>query len=173
MSCKVKSAKKRISNFSNLEKLKLVEIIEREKNIIKNKKTDNISIKDKENCWIDVTREFNSNCISEHRDVNSLKNCWDNLKKKTRKHYAEIRSEIFKTGGGKANITADDPIAERVKTIIQPSVEGLQNRFDSDYIPGIDNSQCSNDEIILENEDFGPIEVCKFEYNFHILYFDI
>ncbi|XP_039315365.1 uncharacterized protein LOC113005184 [Solenopsis invicta] len=92
--------------------------------------------KDKENCWINITREFNSNCISEHRDVNSLKNCWDNLKKKTRKHYAEIRSEIFKTGGGKANITADDPIAERVKTIIQPSVEGLQNRFDSDYIPG-------------------------------------
>lgn len=95
---KVKSVKKRISNFSNLEKLKLVELIEQERNIIENKKTDNISIKDKENCWMNITREFNSDCISEHRDMNCLKNCWDNLKKKTRKHYAEIRSELFKTG---------------------------------------------------------------------------
>lgn len=31
----------------------------------------------------------------------------------------------------------EDPIAEMVKNIIQPSVEGLQNRFDSDYMPGI------------------------------------
>jgi len=36
-------------------------------------------------------------------------------------------------GGGKINII-DDPIAERVKSIIQPSVEGLQNKFDSDHM---------------------------------------
>lgn len=39
-------------------------------------------------------------------------------------------------GGGKVNVI-DDPIAERVKNIIQPSVEGLQNEFDSDVMPGM------------------------------------
>lgn len=34
-------------------------------------------------------------------------------------------------------IIDDDPIAERVKSIIQPSVEGLENKFDSDNIAGM------------------------------------
>lgn len=74
--------KKKSPNFSNIEKIKLIELIERNKNIVENKKTDNISTKDKEKCWMKITKEFNSNCISVHRDVGSLKNCWDNLKKK-------------------------------------------------------------------------------------------
>lgn len=32
---------------------------------------------------------------------------------------------------------SDDPIAERVKSIIQPSIEGLTNNFDSDNITGM------------------------------------
>lgn len=95
---KVQSAhKKRLPNFSSAEKMKLIELIERKKKIIENKKTDNVSAKDKENCWINIMKEFNSSSTSGHRDVGCLKNCWDNLKKKTRKHYAEIRSELFKT----------------------------------------------------------------------------
>ncbi|XP_050461350.1 uncharacterized protein LOC126856665 isoform X2 [Cataglyphis hispanica] len=89
-----------------------------------------------------------------------LKNCWDNLKKKTRKHYAEIRSELFKTGGGQMNIIRDDPIAEMVKNIIQPSVEGLQNRFDSDYMPDTDDLQYSKE---LENEDCYQVEMLEEE----------
>lgn len=90
--------KRRQQNFSNLEKIKLIELIEREKNIIENKKTDNVSLKDKDTCWKNITNEFNSNSISGHRDITSLKNCWDNLKKKTRKYYVEVRNEVFKTG---------------------------------------------------------------------------
>lgn len=78
--------------------MKLIELIEREKNIIENKKTDYVSLKDKDACWKTIVQEFNSESISGHRDVACLKNCWDNLKKKTRKHYAEIRKEVFKTG---------------------------------------------------------------------------
>lgn len=32
---------------------------------------------------------------------------------------------------------SDDPIAERVKSVIQPSVDGLRNPFDSDNVAGI------------------------------------
>jgi len=41
------------------------------------------------------------------------------------------------TGGGKLKIIDDDPIAEKVRSIIQPSVEGLQNKFYSDNITGM------------------------------------
>lgn len=36
--------KKRQQNFLNLEKIKLIELIERKKNIIENKKTDNVLV---------------------------------------------------------------------------------------------------------------------------------
>jgi len=71
--------KKKSPNFSNLEEIKLIELIEWDKNIIENKKTDNVSTRGKEKCWMKITKKFNNNCISVHRD--SLKNCWDNLKK--------------------------------------------------------------------------------------------
>jgi len=74
--------KKNLLIFQILKKIKLIELIERDKNIIENKKTDNVSTRDKEKCWMKITKEFNNNCISVHRDVCSLKNCWDNLKKK-------------------------------------------------------------------------------------------
>lgn len=90
--------RERLPNFSNIEKLKVIELIEKYKNIIENKKTDNINLKEKEKCWINISKEYNSSNSSVHRDVASLKSCWDNLKKKTRKHYAEIRNEVFKTG---------------------------------------------------------------------------
>jgi len=53
---------KKSFNFSNIEKIKLIKLIERDKNILEIKKTDNISTKDKEKCWMKITKEFNSNC---------------------------------------------------------------------------------------------------------------
>lgn len=94
----VKDNKKRLPNFSTDEKITLIEIIERKKHIIENKQTDGVTIKEKEKCWLDISREFNSRCIKANRNVMSLKSCWDNLKKKTRKHFAEIRKEVFATG---------------------------------------------------------------------------
>ncbi|KAL6421585.1 hypothetical protein ACFW04_014314 [Cataglyphis niger] len=136
MPCKMsKSKKKRLPNFSN-----------QEKNIIENKKTDNVSVKNKEKCWINITKKFNRQ-----------------LEKKTRKHYAEIRSsKLFKTGEGKMNIIKD-PIAEMIKNIIQPTVEGLQNRFDSDT----DDLQYSKK---LENEDCYQVEVYVYISNIYLFH---
>ncbi|XP_036148800.1 myb/SANT-like DNA-binding domain-containing protein 3 isoform X1 [Monomorium pharaonis] len=167
--------RERLPNFSNTEKLKVIELIEKYKNIIENKKTDNINLKEKEKCWLNISKEYNSSNNSVYRDVASLKSCWDNLKKKTRKHYAEIRNEVFKTGGGKMNIN-DDPIAERIKSIIQPSIEGLTNNFDSDNITGIaetNTSQCNEEsegescyqyEILEDSSnwtDWTPTKLCS------------
>lgn len=92
------NAKKRLPNFSNDEKIVLIELVEKYKNIIENKCTDAVTVKQKEKCWTDISREFNSRCILANRTVTSLKSCWDNLKKKTRKHFSEVRKELFATG---------------------------------------------------------------------------
>jgi len=92
------SNKKRLPNFSTDEKIILIEIIESRKHIVENKKTDSVTVKEKEKCWLDISREFNSKCIVANRNVASLKSCWDNLKKRTRKHSAEIRKQVFATG---------------------------------------------------------------------------
>lgn len=98
MSVKDNSNKKRLPNFTTEEKITLIEIIENKKNIIENKQTDGVTIREKEKCWLEISREFNSRCIQANRNVISLKNCWDNLKKRTRKHFAKKRKEIFATG---------------------------------------------------------------------------
>ncbi|XP_020298165.1 uncharacterized protein LOC109862502 [Pseudomyrmex gracilis] len=45
---------------------------------------------------------------------------------------------------------SDDPIAERVKSIIQPSVDGLKNPFDSDHVRddgNVDQNTSNNDDV--------------------------
>jgi len=91
-------SKKRLPNFSTDEKMNLIEIIENKQHIIESKRTDGVTIKEKEKCWLDISREFNSKCIQTNRNVISLKSCWDNLKKRTRKHCAEIHKQVFATG---------------------------------------------------------------------------
>lgn len=90
--------KKRLPNFSATEKMKLIQLIEEKKDIIENKKTDAISAREKEECWINLATQFNSTSIIGHREVSSLKTCWDNLKKKSRKYAADMRKEVYLTG---------------------------------------------------------------------------
>lgn len=69
------------------------------KNIIENKRTDGITSKDKEKCWKKIESIYNSTSSSaEFRSSEVLKSCWENLKKKTRKFFAEKRIQLYKTG---------------------------------------------------------------------------
>lgn len=89
---------KRQTNFSHTEKMRLIDLVEDKRGIIENKKTDSVSTKEKEQCWIAIANKFNSTNICGHRDMTNLKNCWENLKKKTKKHFADIRSQMYATG---------------------------------------------------------------------------
>lgn len=91
------SIKKRGTNFSNTEKDLLMEIIIQYKNIIENKRTDAVSAKEKGKCWDEIAHKFNSES-STFRDSITLKSCWENMKKRTRKFYAEERIKLYKTG---------------------------------------------------------------------------
>jgi hypothetical protein len=94
---KMSNPKKRGTNFSNNEKYLLIELVTKYKDIVENKKTDAVFAKEKVKCWDEICKKFNSES-NIFRDAVTLKNCWENLQKRTRKYYAEERSKLYKTG---------------------------------------------------------------------------
>jgi len=67
------------------------------RNIIGNKETDEVSKLQKEKAWINITQEFNKN-KTVIRSQHTLHLCWDNIKKKTKKYFATLKHEYYKTG---------------------------------------------------------------------------
>lgn len=73
-----KQSRKRAVNFTQAEKIILIDIISKYKHIIENKKSDNITLKDKEKGWKLIENTFNSISSTEFRSSEVLKSCWDN-----------------------------------------------------------------------------------------------
>ncbi|XP_012270311.1 myb/SANT-like DNA-binding domain-containing protein 3 isoform X3 [Orussus abietinus] len=92
------ATKKRGANFSHVEKQRLVEYVTLYKDIIENRKTDAASVRKKDECWNNVACRFNSDEVSQQRSVESLKMCWENLKKKTRKQFMDVHRDLYARG---------------------------------------------------------------------------
>ncbi|KAJ8950543.1 hypothetical protein NQ314_007852 [Rhamnusium bicolor] len=89
----------RTANYSLEEKNVLLQLVQKYKNIIENKKTDASSNAEKESIWRKIYAEFNSVAPNNiERDVTSLKKAYLNMKKTVRKEIAEERLSILKTG---------------------------------------------------------------------------
>ncbi|TGZ46658.1 hypothetical protein DBV15_12769 [Temnothorax longispinosus] len=129
---KLNVQRKRAQNFSEKEKLILTEIVLKYKNIIENKRTVKRS-KDKEKCWKVIENNYNSTSSStEFRSAEVLKSCWENLKKKTRRFFADERIKLYKTGKWRTFCESQsDVVLERVRDIIKPSVEGIKSDCDN------------------------------------------
>ncbi|KAI4469770.1 hypothetical protein MML48_1g19026 [Holotrichia oblita] len=179
-----KIARVRSVNFTESEKEVLVLIINKYKDIVENKKTDNVSNSEKTTAWQNIAKEFNSqspNFVT--RSVESLKKYYDNLKKGMRKRAARERSEMYKTGGGKAdtNISKGDELL--LSLINKKTIYGYESPWDSDQLEctitnrediqdhtyseswGNDNKE---NEIVLENETMDAIEIEDDNENFNI-----
>ncbi|KAH1021639.1 hypothetical protein HUJ04_011132, partial [Dendroctonus ponderosae] len=99
----VNEKRQRSQNFCNDEKISLMDIIEKYKNIVENKKTDCISSNQKKKAWVQIANEFNAICPdSSFRDCNTLKKFYENKKKEVRKYVLHEKKHINATGGGPA-----------------------------------------------------------------------
>lgn len=128
------SSRKRAPNYTLAEREHLLNIINRYKSIIENKKTDGVSVQNKKDCWQKVCEEFNAASPSYfHRPIDSLKKFYDKQKEELRKRYAHEKKERYKTGGGPEmkNDLKDDLL---MAIINQKSVKGLDSPFDSDSL---------------------------------------
>lgn len=66
-------AEKRSPNFLPSEKSSLSVLVTKYKQIIENKESDAVNVKIKNDTWIKIAQEFNSNGTGIYRDVRSLK----------------------------------------------------------------------------------------------------
>ncbi|KAJ8971787.1 hypothetical protein NQ314_000533 [Rhamnusium bicolor] len=100
----------RTANYSLEEKNVLLQLVQKYKIIIENKKTDASSNAEKESIWRKIYAEFNSVAPNNiERDVTSLKKAYLNMKKTVRKEIAEERLSILKTGGGPPELKKKHP----------------------------------------------------------------
>ena len=88
---------KRIS-YSKQEKELLLELVEKYKSILENKKTDGKTNKQKEDTWIKLTAEYNAvNSVYTCRSHKQLMYCYKNMKKEAKHHVAvdRVSSNLF------------------------------------------------------------------------------
>ncbi|XP_069684686.1 myb/SANT-like DNA-binding domain-containing protein 3 [Periplaneta americana] len=123
--------RKRSANFSQFENDILIDIITKYKQVIENKKTDGISIKEKDETWKKVEADFNSIAGVTLRNHENLKTYYENVKRKTRKMYAEEKVQLYKTGGGSFKPSSSGSM-EKVMALIEPTINPLPNQHDSD-----------------------------------------
>lgn len=76
----------------------LINLVQENKDVLENKRSDAVTSKDKDKCWKIIEHLFNSRSSSEYRSSEVLRSCWDNLKKKTRKFFADEKMQLYKTG---------------------------------------------------------------------------
>ncbi|XP_069705064.1 myb/SANT-like DNA-binding domain-containing protein 3 [Periplaneta americana] len=124
----------RSPNFSKEERDMLVEIIlSNYKGIIESKKTDAATSADKEHAWREVASEFNSRNLSRpSRHWKSLKMCYENIKKRTKKAFAHDKIQLHKTGGGSFEKPTVDETGLKLIATLQTQFLPLANPFDDD-----------------------------------------
>ncbi|KAG5873486.1 hypothetical protein JTB14_029163 [Gonioctena quinquepunctata] len=126
--------KKKSVSFSVEEQLRLLDLINKEKNIIENKTTNKFTNDEKDKAWQRVTAAFNALAL-HRRNMDQLKSKYDNLKTKTRKVVAAQRTYIKGTGGGPPVTDKFDPVIENVLKIINiKTVVGFDSILDCDDI---------------------------------------
>ncbi|VEN62941.1 unnamed protein product [Callosobruchus maculatus] len=131
-----KKKKKRGANFTPRESKILLDLVSNDKKIIENKKTDAVSVEEKNIAWQNITTQFNASCPEfVSRSTESLRKYFDNKKRDIRKLKAEERKETLLTGGGPPRRPPDDPTQDLLLGIMDPlTVFGDENNFDSDNI---------------------------------------
>lgn len=98
----MQARKQRNKNMSSQEKNILLDLVAEHFCIIENKKTDAVTQQDKLKQWQIIASSFNSMSGEQNRTAENLKLVWENLKKITRKSFADEKVQVL-TGTGKGS----------------------------------------------------------------------
>lgn len=80
---------KRSKNFTEREKMLLIEVAKEYLHVIDNKKTDGSSVEAKKQAWLELTNKYNAVSETGLRTEKQLHALYDNLKKKARKNMSD------------------------------------------------------------------------------------
>lgn len=121
------------TKFKDSEISVLMKLVDKYKHIIENKKSDAVVWKNKQAAWEKITQEMNA-ANGTFRTSANIRGKYENLKKNTKKKFAQEKRNLYRTGGGVepvVNITKTD---EEIKNLLGVSLDGLFNEFDSDAV---------------------------------------
>lgn len=80
---------KRSKNFTEREKMLLIEVAKEFVHIIDNKRTDGTSVDAKKRAWMELCNKFNAVSETGFRTEKQLHALYDNIKKKARKNMSD------------------------------------------------------------------------------------
>ncbi|CAG4943637.1 unnamed protein product [Colias eurytheme] len=123
------SERKRSPNWYMSEKMLLVELVNDHYDIVKNKRTDTASNRQKNEEWVKISEEYNSQTNLVHRTAESLRSQWECLKNSTKK---TLRLSKTHPEDGPAKPESSDPLFNRIMAIISPEEFEHVNIDDTD-----------------------------------------
>ncbi|XP_050704966.1 uncharacterized protein LOC126990388 isoform X2 [Eriocheir sinensis] len=105
-----------------------------EEPILLSLKTDGRILLQKREAWAKITEKFNAHNMGPQRSEVQLKKVWEQLKVKAKKSKADLKREVFKTGGGAPppDMTSD---CEQVLTLLGDDINDIGNPYDDDALP--------------------------------------
>ncbi|CAH1976703.1 unnamed protein product [Acanthoscelides obtectus] len=130
--------------FSERDKLLLISLVNSYKHILENKKTDATNVEKKNGAWKEITDLYNANDVCPRTDK-QLRKLWENLKQRTRKSDSEMRKSLIQTGGGPPVKSEDNPINERVRSVVPTISYVIENEWDSNSVIPSENSQLQSE----------------------------
>ncbi|CAG4931639.1 unnamed protein product [Parnassius apollo] len=137
--------RKRSPNWQMSEKMLLVDLVAEHFSVVENKRTDAVTMKQKNAEWVKISEEFNSQTTFGYRTAENVKAQWESLKKSTKKESSAERQSLFQTGGGPSKPKLEDnPLYRKIFALISTTVVGLVNEYDSD---NMSNNHFINEEI--------------------------
>ncbi|XP_068081983.1 myb/SANT-like DNA-binding domain-containing protein 3 [Anabrus simplex] len=119
-------------NFSPHENFVLLDLAEKYKAVIENKKTDGVTLKEKDKTWLRISQEFSCVPGTTPRSHTNLKGVYENLKRRAIRASADEKVEMYKTGGGPSVPSKVQDIDKRVLGIIEESSVCIPSTHDSD-----------------------------------------
>ncbi|CAG5056562.1 unnamed protein product [Parnassius apollo] len=139
------SDRKRSPHWQMSEKMLLVDLVAEHFSVVENKRTDAVTMKQKNAEWVKISEEFNSQTTFGYRTAENVKAQWESLKKSTKKESSAERQSLFQTGGGPSKPKLEDnPLYRKIFALISTTVVGLVNEYDSD---NMSNNHFINEEI--------------------------
>jgi len=114
-------------HFSEAETDHLIVLVEKNYEIINNKKTDSNNNVAKEKAWLDILEKHNK--IFAGRSLTQIKDKWRYLTRNAKVTSQMHRRDKFKTGGGNSEVLPVSEESEKVLQIISKDIAPLRNEI--------------------------------------------
>lgn len=132
MAQKDKSSKCRSPNYSDEEKVFLLERIRNIKHVIETRRKDYKSNAQKVAAWNEIAEQRNSHFPDCKRTVEQLKMFWNRTKVNAIKESSAAKKSVKKTGGGPSDAPKMSVGTDIVMEIVGDSADPMHNNFDDD-----------------------------------------